>query len=63
MILDAIESDDDVVMVYAGARGVTKRQITPYEVEDAAVHAWCHLREDERSFWVASIRDATPVGD
>ena len=63
VILDAIESDDDVVIVYAGARGVTKRQITPYEVEDAAVHAWCHLREDERSFWVASIRDATPVGD
>lgn len=58
VVLDAIERGTDVFIVYAGARGTTHRQITPYEVEDAAVHAYCHLRGDERSFWLASIQDA-----
>ena len=58
VVLDAIERGTDVFIVYAGARGTTQRQITPYEVEGAAVHAYCHLRGDERSFWLASIQDA-----
>jgi predicted DNA-binding transcriptional regulator YafY len=62
-VLNAIEQDADVFIVYAGARGTTHRQITPYEVEGAAVHAYCHLRDDERSFWLASILDAIPVRD
>jgi predicted DNA-binding transcriptional regulator YafY len=61
VVLDAIERGTDVFIVYAGARGTTQRQITPYEVEGAAVHAYCHLRADERSFWLASILDAVPV--
>lgn len=60
-ILNAIERGSDVFIVYAGARGITERQITPYEVEGAAVHAYCHLREDERSFWLASIREAVAL--
>ena len=61
VVLDAIESDSDVFIVYAGARGTTARQITPYEVDGAAVHAYCHLRDDDRSFWVGSIREAIPL--
>ena len=58
VVLDAIERGTDVCIVYAGARGTTQRQITPYEIEGAAVHAYCHLRGDDRSFWLASIQDA-----
>jgi hypothetical protein len=61
VVLDAIESGSDVFILYAGAEGTTQRQITPYRVEGAAVHAFCHRRQDEQSFWLASIRDAVPV--
>jgi hypothetical protein len=61
VVLDAIERGSDVLILYAGASGTTQRQITPYEIEGAAVRAFCHLRRDERSFWLASIRDAVPV--
>jgi hypothetical protein len=61
VILDAIERGGDVFIVYAGARGMTERQITPYEVEGAAVRAYCHMREDDRSFWLASIRAAVSL--
>jgi hypothetical protein len=58
VVLGAIERGTDVFIVYAGARGTTQRQITPLEVEGAAVHAYCHMRGDERSFWLASIQEA-----
>jgi predicted DNA-binding transcriptional regulator YafY len=61
VVLDAIERGTDVFIVYAGARGTTQRQITPYEVEGAAVHAHCHLRGGERLFWLASIQDAVAL--
>ena len=61
VVLDAIESGCDVFIRYAGAKGTTQRQITPYRVEGAAVHAFCHRRQNERSFWLASIRDAVPI--
>lgn len=61
VVLEAIEHGRDVVIVYAGARGTTCRQITPYQLEGAAVHAYCHLRGDERSFWLASIQDAVAL--
>jgi predicted DNA-binding transcriptional regulator YafY len=61
VVLQAIERGSDVSIVYAGAKGTTQRQITPHEIEGAAVHAYCHLRRDERSFWLASIVDAVPA--
>ncbi len=63
VILEAIEDESEVMIVYAGARGVTHRCITPFEVEGSAVHAYCHLRDDERHFWVGSIMAATAVRD
>ena len=62
-VLAAIEEEADLDIVYAGRRAVTERRITPLEIEGSALHAWCHLREDERSFWLASIRHAAPAGD
>ena len=44
------------------AEGITERQITPYEVEGAAVQAYCHSHGEERSFWLASIQEAVAVG-
>lgn len=31
------------------------------ELDGPAVHAFCHLRQDERSFWLGSIRHAVPA--
>jgi len=61
VILDALEREIDVAIVYAGARGVTHRVITPAEVDGSRVHAYCHLRGDERSFWLGSILVAQGV--
>lgn len=60
-IADALEREADVDILYAGARGLTSRRITPLELDGARLHAWCHLRGDERSFWLHSIRDAQPA--
>ena len=43
----------------AGARGLTERQVSPFD--DARLHAWCHLRGDERAFWLTSIQAAALV--
>jgi hypothetical protein len=61
-VLAAMERGSDVFMVYAGARGITERVITPIDVDEARVHAYCHLRGDERSFWLSSIQEAVEVG-
>jgi hypothetical protein len=60
-VLAALEHGGDVFMVYAGARGISERVITPLEVDEARVRAYCHLRGDERSFWLSSIHAATEV--
>ena len=59
--LMALVKGTDLVIVYTGARGTTCRQITPYQVGGGAVHAYCHLRGEERSFWLASIREAVAL--
>lgn len=62
VVLAALERRTDVFMVYTGARGTTERVITPIDVDGGRVHAYCHLREDERSFWLSSIQMAEEVG-
>lgn len=57
----AIEHDQDVEIVYAGARGTTVRRVTPIELDASRLDAWCHLRDDARSFWLRSIREVQPV--
>lgn len=60
-VLLALEEESDLEITYAGARGLTHRRVTPIELDGSRLHAWCHLREDERSFWLHSIRSALPV--
>ena len=60
-MLQALEEGTDVHIRYAGARGLTERQVTPFEVDDSRLHGWSHLRVDERAFWLASIQAASPV--
>jgi hypothetical protein len=61
VILEAIERGSDVFILYAGAGGMTEHQITPHEVDGAAVRAHCHTRGGDRSFWLGSIREAVAV--
>jgi predicted DNA-binding transcriptional regulator YafY len=60
-IVDALDREADIDILYAGARGLSSRRITPFELDGARLHAWCHLRDDERTFWLQSIRDAQPA--
>lgn len=59
--IEAIERESDVVIVYAGARGVTHRVVTPHDVDATRLRGHCHLRDDERSFWLASILAIAPA--
>ena len=61
VILEAIERGSDVFIVYAGAGGMTERQITPYEVDGAGVRAHCHMHREDRFFWLGSIREAVAL--
>ena len=62
VILDAIEDEVEVRIVYAGAGGVQTHTITPVEIEGAELHAWCDgPGEIERRFWVPAIRSAEYV--
>lgn len=61
----AIASGQDVELdYYSRNRGeLTHRRITPISIEaETYVHAFCHLRRDERVFRVSRIADAKPVG-
>jgi predicted DNA-binding transcriptional regulator YafY len=42
---------------------VTHRVVTPIEVDESRLHAYCHLRDDERSFWLSSILAAGAAPD
>jgi predicted DNA-binding transcriptional regulator YafY len=40
---------------YDGEAGETVRAVEPFEVADGRMRAWCHLREDERTFLLERI--------
>jgi Helicase conserved C-terminal domain len=61
VVIDATTRGNDLLIVYAGAGGTTCRQITPYEVNGATVHAYCHQRGEDQSFWLASIQEAVEL--
>lgn len=61
----AVATDHDVeIDYYSRNRGeLTHRRITPLSVEaETYIHAYCHLRRDERVFRVSRIAEAHPVG-
>lgn len=49
---------------YSRSRGeLTHRRVTPISLEaETYVHAYCHLRRDERVFRISRIGDLQPVG-
>ncbi|MGI8903046.1 MAG: hypothetical protein ACR2IP_05180 [Solirubrobacteraceae bacterium] len=63
VILDAIEDESDVMIIYAGAGGVTYRCVAPIEIESSALRAYCHEDQGERQFWMGSIVAATAVAE
>ncbi|MGI8429735.1 MAG: hypothetical protein ACR2OB_10620 [Solirubrobacteraceae bacterium] len=61
VILEAIENEEEVVIVYAGAGGVSHRCIRPIEVVGSQLRAVSNARGDESQFWVQSIIAAAPL--
>ena len=55
VIIEAIENEEEVVIVYAGARGVRQRCIRPIDVDGSQVVAVSGARGDESKFWIQSI--------
>lgn len=61
----AIATGQDLELdYYSRNRGeLTHRRITPISIEaETYVHAYCHLRRDERVFRVSRISELVPVG-
>lgn len=61
----AIASGQDLQLAYFSRnRGeLTERRITPISLEaETYVHAYCHLRRDERIFRISRIAELEPVG-
>jgi len=65
LIRFAIASHSDLELdYYSRNRGeLTHRRITPISFEaETYLHAYCHLRRDERIFRISRIADLRPVG-
>lgn len=61
----AIGGNHDLEMdYYSRGRGeLTHRRVTPISLEaETYLHAYCHLRRDERVFRISRIADLRPVG-
>jgi len=61
----AIASHQDLELdYYSRNRGeLTNRRITPISIEaETYIHAYCHLRRDERVFRISRIAELRPVG-
>lgn len=56
VVLDAIERETDLFIVYAGADGTTQYAVTPYELDGAALRAYCHPSYEDQRFWLGSIQ-------
>ena len=59
VILDAIDDEADIRIVYAAASGLQTLTITPVEIDGAQLHAFSHgPGEIEQRFWIPGIRSA-----
>jgi hypothetical protein len=58
----AIEHQLPVQLTYQSASGgITSRVISDIELEGGLLHAWCHLRDDDRVFAIDRIQAVVPV--
>jgi hypothetical protein len=62
LLAEALEAGTDVEIEYRDQNGrATSRVITPDEVEEDRLYAFCHLREDDREFRLDRIRSVSAV--
>ncbi len=62
LLNDALQRETPVAITYLDGhdRG-SRRVITPTDVIDGRVEAWCHLRDDERHFLISRIQHVEPA--
>lgn len=62
LLSEALESEKPIAITYLDQhdRG-SRRVITPMDVVDGRVEAWCHLRDDERHFLISRIQHVEPA--
>ncbi|GLZ46981.1 hypothetical protein Acsp06_31660 [Actinomycetospora sp. NBRC 106375] len=61
LLADAVDHEHDVLITYSDRNGtISHRVVTPVQLLHRWLIAWCHLRQDEREFTVANIRDVAP---
>ena len=62
LLAHAVDHCRPVHITYVVPSGaVTERTITPKSLRDRWIDSWCHLRNDEREFTVASILAVRPA--
>jgi hypothetical protein len=63
LLADALDHENDVLIVYRNAAGNRSvRAIRPQQLYGRWLSSWCHLREAEREFTVSGIESVAPVG-
>jgi hypothetical protein len=63
LCLKAVEDHSAVEIAYDGVAGETVRAIEPLRIQAGRVHAYCRLREAERTFALSRISWARPYPD
>jgi hypothetical protein len=63
LLADALDHENDVVIVYRNAAGNRSvRPIRPQQLYGRWLSSWCHLRTAEREFTVSGIESVAPIG-
>jgi hypothetical protein len=61
LLSEALQRETPVAITYLdGQDRGSRRVITPTDVIDGRVEAWCHLRDDERHFLISRIQHVEP---
>jgi hypothetical protein len=62
LLSEALEAEKPIAITYLDQRDRgSRRVITPTDVVDGRVEAWCHLRDDERHFLISRIQHVEPA--
>jgi len=63
LLADALDHENDVMIVYRNAAGNRSvRPIRPQQLYGRWLSSWCHLRTGEREFTVSGIESVAPIG-
>lgn len=62
LLSEALQAERPIAITYLDQRDRgSRRVITPMDVVDGRVEAWCHLRDDERHFLISRIQHVEPA--